>query len=101
MKVKLKEDPKEWRKTTLLTALGLVIVSTLLRWRHILPRPYWTGALAILGVVALTAWFWPRWYRGFYRVSTRVGFYSSQAVARWILRWLTAEVMAVAFIDRW
>jgi hypothetical protein len=85
MKVKLKEDPKEWRKTTLLTALGVVILSTLLRWRRVLPSSYWAAALALMGVIAITAWFWPRWYRGFYRMSTRVGFYSSQAIARVIL----------------
>lgn len=85
MKAKLKEDPKEWRKTTLLTALGVVILSTLLRWRHVLPTYYWCAALACTGVVTITAWFWPRGYRGFYRISTRLGFYSSQAVARVVL----------------
>jgi hypothetical protein len=85
MKVKLKEDPKEWRKTTLLTALGVVILSTLLRWRHVLPTNYWGVAVASMGGVAITAWFRPRCYRGFYRISTRLGFYSSQTVARVIL----------------
>ena len=96
MKVKLKEDPKEWRKTTLLTALGVVILSTLLRWRRILPGNYWAIALGSMGVVAITAWFWPRWYRGFYRVSTRVGFYSSLAVARVIL-----AILFVVLLTPW
>src|SRR5690242_11501748 len=82
MKVKLKEDPKEWRKTTLLTAVGVVILCRLLRWRRVLPSRYWAAILAVMGVVAITAWCWPRWYRGFYRVSTRIGFYSSQALVR-------------------
>lgn len=85
MKVKLKEDPKEWRKTTLLTALGVVILSSLLRWRRVLPSSSWAAVLAVSGIVAMTAWLWPRWYRGFYRVSMQIGFYSSQAIARVIL----------------
>jgi len=85
MKVKLKEDPKEWRKTTWLTTLGVVLLSTFLRWRRILPGSYWVAVLMVMGMVAITAWFWPQWYRGFYRLSTRAGFYSSQAVARVVL----------------
>jgi hypothetical protein len=85
MKVKFKEDPKAWRKTTLLTVLGAVIVCTVLRWRGVLPWNYWATTVILLAVVAITAWFWPRRYRGFYRVSTRIGFYSSQAFARVIL----------------
>jgi hypothetical protein len=88
MKVKFKEDPREWRKTTLLTAVGVVIVSTGLRWRHVLPSEYWALLLAAMGIVVITAWFWPGCYRGFYRVSIRVGFYSSQALARVILFFL-------------
>jgi hypothetical protein len=85
MNVKLKEDPKEWRKTTLLTALGLVLVSTILRWRGLLPARYWIAVLAAMGLIALSACLRPRWFRGFYRGSTKVGYYLSQAIARGIL----------------
>ena len=85
MKVKLKEDPREWLKTTLLTALGLAFLSTVLRWRHILPMRYWAAVLVSTSVVALTACFRPHWYRAFYRISIRTGFHLSQAIAKVIL----------------
>src|SRR5437899_2037420 len=85
MKVKLKEDPKEWRKTTLLTALGVALLCSLLHWRGILSTRSWCAVLAAMGVVAVSACLYPRWFRGFYRGSTRVGFYTSQALARVVL----------------
>src|SRR6266404_8947118 len=85
MNVKLKEDPREWRKTTLLTALGLAFLSTVLRWRHVLHVGYWAAALVAMSIIALSACFRPRWYRGFYRISIRIGFHLSQAIARVLL----------------
>ena len=85
MKLILKEDPKEWRKSTLLTALGLAIVGTLLRWRRVLPANSWYLALGVLAAVALCACLWPRWFRGFYRLSTRAGFITSQFAGRVLL----------------
>ena len=65
MKLKLKEDPKEWRKAALFGSLGLAGLSTLLRWRRILPVNGWVIALAILAFVALAACLCPRWFRGY------------------------------------
>jgi len=50
MKLIFKEDPKAWRKSTLLTAAGLAILSSLLRWRRHLAVNYWC-ACRVLGVV--------------------------------------------------
>jgi hypothetical protein len=85
MKLKFKEDPKEWRKSTLLTALGVAILSSLLRWRKHLPVNAWCGVLAVLAVVAICAMLQPRWFRGWYRLSLRLGFYSSQFIGRGVL----------------
>ncbi len=85
MKLNLKEDPKEWRKSALLTALGLALLSTALRWRHVLPAKTWHAALAVLAVVALAAWLQPGWFRGWYRFSTRLGFALSQIAGRVVL----------------
>jgi hypothetical protein len=85
MKLIFKEDPKAWRKSTLLTALGLVILSSLLRWRRHLAVNNWYALLAVLGVVAVCAVLQPRWFRGWYRLSLRLGFYSSQFIGRCIL----------------
>ncbi len=53
MKLTYKEDPKEWRKSALLTVLAVVIISGLLRWRKVIPANVWHVVLAVLGIVAL------------------------------------------------
>ena len=85
MKLNFKEDPKEWRKSALLTALGLVVLSSLLRWRKHLPANVWLGLLAFLAAVAIAALLQPRWFRGWYRLSLRLGFYSSRFIGRCVL----------------
>ena len=85
MKLNYKEDPKEWRKSALLTALGLALISSFLRWRKHLPADYWRAVLAVLAVVAICAVLQPRWFRGWYRLSLRLGFYSSQFIGRCVL----------------
>jgi hypothetical protein len=85
MKLNLKEDPKEWRKSAWLTALGLAILSTVLRWRHVLPVNGWYAALALLAAVAAGAGLQPGWFRGWYRFSMRVGFVTSQFIGRGVL----------------
>jgi carbamoyltransferase len=90
MRLKLKEDPKEWRKVALLSALGLAILSTVLCWWHILPVAGWIAALSVLASVMLCAVLQPRWFRGYYRLSIRLGFYASQ--------WIGYAVLAVLFL---
>ena len=85
MKLKFKEDPKEWRKSALLTALGLAILSSLLRWRKHLPANYWIVWLAFLAIISICAYLKPRWFRGWYRLSLRLGFYASQFIGRGVL----------------
>lgn len=85
MKLIFKEDPKEWRKSALLTVLGLAMVSSLLRWRRHLPPEAWPVLLAVLAAVALCALLQPRWFRGWYRLSLRLGFYSSQFISHCVL----------------
>ena len=85
MKVRLKEDPKEWRKSTLLTALALAVLTSILCWRGALSTSAWRAMLLVLVMVSLSALFFPHWFRGYYRVSTRVGFWLSLVLARIIL----------------
>jgi hypothetical protein len=82
MKLTFKEDPKEWRKQALLSALGLTILISVLRWRRVLPGNIWYAALAILGVTVLCALLKPHWFRGYYRLSIRIGFMLSQCLGR-------------------
>jgi hypothetical protein len=80
MKLRLKEDPREWRKTTLMTAGGLAAVLSLLRWRKHLPLLAWLAILGVLALIAILACVAPRLFRGFYRFSITAGFY----MARWM-----------------
>jgi Saxitoxin biosynthesis operon protein SxtJ len=85
MKLKLKDEPKEWRKSALMAALGLALLSSFLRWRHVLANDIWLVALALFGLVAIGALIQPRWFRGYHRFSTRLGFAVSQFIGRILL----------------
>lgn len=85
MKLDLKDEPKEWRKSALLAALGLAMFSSVLRWRHILGNRSWLLALAVLAVAGIAALVQPRWFRGYHRFSMRVGFAFSQVLGRILL----------------
>ena len=74
MKLKLKEEPKEWRKAAWMSALGLALMSSLLRWPRVLPATAWALVLCLLAALAVAAALRPRWFRGYYRFSTKLGF---------------------------
>lgn len=85
MKLRIKDEPAEWRKSALLPALGLAGLSSMLRWRHHLSPEHWHVALALLGLVAVGAFARPRWFRAWHRFSTRLGFGISQGIGRALL----------------
>jgi multisubunit Na+/H+ antiporter MnhG subunit len=85
MKLNLKDEPKEWRKSALLAAFGLALLSSVLRWRHVLANRSWLLALTVFALAALAALVQPRWFRGYHRFSMRVGFALSQFLGRILL----------------
>ena len=82
MKLNLKDEPREWRKSALLAIFGLALISSLFHWRHVLGTKTWLAALGTLAVLAAVAFFWPRWFRGYHRFSMRLGFVISQFLGR-------------------
>jgi hypothetical protein len=66
------------------------VLSTVLHWRHVLPAAAWELALSVLALVAISAWLFPPWFRGYYRFSNRLGFY--------LTRVLGCVVLAVFFL---
>lgn len=78
MQLKFKEDPREWRKQALLTALGLALASSLLRWRKVLTSHLWLVVLAAAAVFAAAALLKPAWFRGYYRFAMRFGYFFSK-----------------------
>jgi hypothetical protein len=85
MKPNLKDEPREWRKSALMTALGLVVLSSVLRWRHVLTNKTWFMLLALFGVIALCALWQPRWFRGYHRFSMKLGLVLSRFFGRLLL----------------
>jgi len=85
MKLNLKDKPAEWRKSALLAILGLALISSLLRWRHILTSHAWFAVLATLALTAVVAIVQPRWFRAYHLLSMRVGFAISLVVGRVML----------------
>jgi hypothetical protein len=85
MKLNLKDEPKEWRKSATLAMLGLAVLISLLRWRHVLTSPRWLIALATLGLLEIGALWRPRWFRGYHLFSMRLGFAISQFLGRVLL----------------
>ena len=85
MKPNFKDEPKEWRKSALLAAFGLALISSLLRWRHVLADEKWLAILIVLAVLAIAALLQPRWFRGYHLFSMRLGFASSRILGRVLL----------------
>jgi hypothetical protein len=83
MKLKLKEDPREWRKLTLMSAVPLAVLSSLLCWwKHAITPTAWMATLIVLVAVMIAACVQPRLFRGYYRASSRVGFWLSQSLGK-------------------
>jgi len=49
------------------------------------PLHVWRVALIALAILAVLAWLSPRLFRGYYRISTRAGFWLSQIIAQVVL----------------
>jgi hypothetical protein len=85
MRLRFKEDPREWRKAALLSLIGPAVITGLLRHRGVISTAALAAALAVLALAALCAWGRPRWCRGYYRFTTRLGFYIIQGLGRVVL----------------
>ena len=85
MRLHLKEDPREWRKAALLGLIGPAVIFGILRYRRVVSDTCLVVALAVIALVALCAWMRPRWFRGYYRFTTRLGFYTIQLIGKIVL----------------
>ena len=85
MKLRFKEDPKEWRKAALLSLIGPSLLIGIFRWRGVVSWKFVFAALALFVVIALCALVRPRWFRGFYRFGTWLGFHTIQIFGKVVL----------------
>src|SRR5215472_8213008 len=101
MNVKYSDDPKAWRKSTLLSVLALLILDALSWWRHVLSPVTARGLLVVLFAFGLASWIRPRIFHGYYRFSTWAGYWSSQWVARVVLTLIFALlIVPLAIVQR-
>src|SRR5476649_2234487 len=85
MRLYFKEDPKEWRKTVWFGMIGPTVIIGILRWRGVVSVAFLVAAVVLIALTALCAWLRPRWFRGYYRFTTRLGFYTMQVLGRVVL----------------
>ena len=92
MKLKLKEEPKEWLKFTAVMAALAVLVSALLYRRKVIGVEALSGIGIVAVLVLCICAIYPRWFRGFYRVGMTASFRVGQALG-WV--WLTLLFLLV------
>jgi hypothetical protein len=92
MKLKLKENPKEWLKFTAVMAVLAVLVSALLYRRRLIGVEALSGIVVVVVLVLCVYAIRPRWFRGFYRVGMTASFRVGQALG-WV--WLTLLFLLV------
>ena len=85
MKLRLKEDPREWRQFGLSSALVLALLTGLVCWRGWVPAPVAVAVLSGLLAVALLAVARPRALRGPYRAGMKVSHALGRVVAPVVL----------------
>jgi hypothetical protein len=85
MQLRLKEDPSEWMKFTLVAALFGGLVSTWLWYRDTIPSVLFQFILVALAFTLALCLVRPCWFRPFYRGGMTVGFHIGQVVGRVLL----------------
>jgi hypothetical protein len=80
MKLKLKEDPKEWFKFTVVMALVVVAIAALLIRSKVLPPLALLYVGILLHFTLVTCWIRPVWFRGFYRTGMTMSFRIGQTL---------------------
>ena len=79
MKLKLKENPKEWLKFTAVMGVMVGVLSFLLY------RPAFPIVLGVCLASLIVCAARPRWFRGFYRAGMTVSFHIGQVMGRILL----------------
>jgi hypothetical protein len=80
MRIKLKEDPREWKKFTAAIVILLSLLAVSLWKRHILPPLILGVMLAFLALALAVCLVRPRWFRLLYRVGMSIGSAIGQVV---------------------
>lgn len=85
MRLRLKEEPKEWIKFTAAMALLLSVLAVVLWKRQALSQTALTAVLIVDGLALLVCVVRPRWYRSFYRGGMTISFHVGQLLGKILL----------------
>ena len=85
MKLKLKEEPREWLKFTGVMALAGTLVTFVLLRKHVVSREVFIGMMSGLALALAICAARPRWFRGFYRAGMTASWHVGQVMGRLLL----------------
>jgi len=85
MRLRLKEDPREWRNFTLLCCAFAVLLSGIAYFGGQLSANHWGIVAGAAAVVAILAVLRPRVFRGWHRFAMTVSFHIGQVMGKVIL----------------
>jgi hypothetical protein len=85
MQPKLKDDPREWQKFTLVIATVLCALGYGLYRRHAILKGTLAIEVVIVGIFLLGCAVKPHWFRGFYRAGMTVSFHVGQLMGKVML----------------
>ena len=94
MKLRLKEDPREWQKFTLSSALALAVIGTVLWRRGVLGAGAYLSCLAVLLLVLVGCLVRPGWYRAPYRLGMRFSHFLGHYAGRVMLTAIFLVILA-------
>jgi hypothetical protein len=102
MRLEYREDPREWRRLTLASLGGPVLLAGFCWWRGWIGWRGWLAVVAAACGVAVLAGVRPEWFRGYYRAIVWSGFQVARALGYAVLTllfWLLVVPMGLAL--RW
>ncbi len=85
MRLRLKEDPREWQKFTLTNSVVLGVITGVLWWRGFLRAEVWVALLLALAVALAGCLLRPAWYRTPYRAVMKFSHFLGKYVGMAVL----------------
>jgi len=85
MQPKLKENPREWQKFSLVLAVMLGLVAWMLSRRGWISRETWIPIGAVILLIPALALICPRWFRPIYRGGMTISFHIGHAMGKVML----------------
>ncbi len=82
MKLRLKEDPREWRKFAWSTCGVLGFIALILAWREVVSWETWKGVAVVMALMAVAAFWWPTLFRRPYRVGMTASYFLGRVMGR-------------------